>query len=103
MLDTFVLTYDTPDGIVHKKTQDILLNLKTKGYDDVIVYATPWVERKNFKSLIPHRHFEPINVSTEDLCKRLGYVYSPIPIETVITQLDVYSNIHLLTIKHWMI
>ena len=31
MLDTFVLTYDTPDGIVHKKTQDILLNLKTKG------------------------------------------------------------------------
>ena len=96
MLDTFVLTYDTPEGIVHKKTQDILLNLKAKGYDDVIVYAIPWVERKNFKSLIPHRHFEPINVSVSDLCKRLGYVYSPIPIETVITQMDVYSDIHLL-------
>ena len=56
MYDAFIITYDTPDGIVHKKTQDLLLNLKTKGYHNIAVYAIPWVERKNFKSHFTLKH-----------------------------------------------
>lgn len=96
MYDAFILTYDTPDGIVHKKTQDLLLNLKTKGYHNIAVYAIPWVERKNFKSLIPHRHFEPVNVGSRDLCERLGYMYNAISMEDVVAQMNVYSKTHLL-------
>ena len=96
MYDAFILTYDTPDSIVHKKTQDLLLNLKTKGYHNIAVYAIPWVERKNFKSLIPHRHFEPVNVGSRDLCERLGYMYNAISMEDVVAQMNLYSKTHLL-------
>ena len=59
----FVLTYDAP----HRKTQDLLLKLKVRGYNDVQVLATPWESRENFKSLIPHRQFTPDPISLKDL------------------------------------
>ena len=74
---TYVLTYDAP----HKKTQDLLLRLKARGYDDVFVLATPWEERKNFKPLFPHRKFNTLDVTPSDLCKRLGYRCEKIEIE----------------------
>ena len=53
----YVLTYDFP----HKKTQDLLFKLKLKDYN-VTVIGTPWVERKNFTPLIPHRFFKADNI-----------------------------------------
>jgi len=69
-----VLTYDAP----HRKTQDLLLKLKMKGYTDINVFATPWEERKNFTPLIPHRHLIPENIKLSQLCDNLSYTYTPI-------------------------
>ena len=74
-----ILTYDAP----HRKTQDLLLKLKMKGYTDINVYATPWEERKNFQPLIPHRHLIAENISLKDLCKNLSYTYTPIDIADI--------------------
>ena len=65
----YVLTYDS----IHKKTQDILIRLKLNGYNNVTVLATPWIKRKNFIPLIPHRNFKAINISLNDLCSKLKY------------------------------
>ena len=67
----YVLTYSAP----HKKTQDLLFRLKIRGYDNVLVLATPWQKRKNFIPLIPHRNFNTLNVSPANLCNRLDYKF----------------------------
>tara|TARA_Y100000592_G_scaffold76476_1_gene119725 strand:+ start:7293 stop:7961 length:669 start_codon:yes stop_codon:yes gene_type:complete len=72
-----VLTYDAP----HRKTQDLLFRLKVNGYDDVNVLATPWVERKNFKPLIPHRKFNILDIEPFDLCKKLNYNFNKIEVD----------------------
>ena len=72
-----VLTYDAP----HRKTQDLLFRLKVNGYDDVSVLATPWVERKNFKPLIPHRKFNILDIEPFDLCKKLNYNFNKIKVD----------------------
>ena len=69
----YVLTYDFP----HKKTQDLLFKLKLKDYN-VTVIGTPWVERKNFTPLIPHRFFKADNIYPSDLCDKLGFEYRKI-------------------------
>ena len=50
----YIITYDYP----HRKTQDLLFRLLAKNYKNIAVFSTPWVERKNFVPLIPHRPFE---------------------------------------------
>ena len=67
----YVLTYNAP----HKKTQVLLFRLKIRGYDNVLVLATPWQKRKNFIPLIPHRNFNTLNVSPANLCNRLDYKF----------------------------
>ena len=69
-----VITYNA----IHRKTQDLLIQLKLKGYQDVTVFATPWEDRVNFKPLIPHRNFKPYNFLTKDICNRLGFKYNNI-------------------------
>lgn len=69
----YVLTYD----FSHKKTQDLLFKLKIKGYN-VTVVATPWVKRKNFTPLIPHRFFKADNISPSELCSKLGFKYKKV-------------------------
>ena len=71
-----VLTYNQP----HRKTQDLLLRLKIKGYEDINVLATPGVERKNYTPLIPHRNFPPLKITPHDLCQKLGYGFKEIDI-----------------------
>ncbi len=66
-----VLTYNAP----HRKTQDLLVRLKSRGYNDVEVIATPWVKRKNFKQKLPHRFLEPIDIMPEDFSFNLGYKF----------------------------
>jgi phosphoribosylglycinamide formyltransferase-1 len=68
----YVLTYDFP----HKKTQDLLFKLKIRNHTDVTVVATPWVARKNFKPLIPHRFFKADNIYPSDLCNKLGFKFT---------------------------
>lgn len=80
----YVLTYNAP----HRKTQDLLFRLTAKGYNDVVVLATPWVERKTFKPLIPHRHFIPMDITPEYLCKRLNYSFQTVETEDIANVID---------------
>jgi len=66
----YVLTYDYP----HRKTQDLLFKLKLKDYE-VSVIALPWIDRKNFSPLIPHRFFKPSNIFPNELCKKFQFKY----------------------------
>ena len=63
-----VITYDIP----HKKTQDVIVSLIAKGYKEISLIVQPWVERKNFKSLIKHRPNEPIQVTVDDFAANFG-------------------------------
>ena len=74
-----VLTYDAP----HRKTQDLLIRLKLKGYSDVHVFATPWKKRKNFQPLIPHRPPLTLAIPPETLCQRLAYNFSRVTIDSI--------------------
>ena len=71
----FVLTYNYP----HRKTQDLLLRLKMKGYEHVTVLSTPWEHRKNHTPLIPHRFLTPENLYPKELCRRLDFLYEELP------------------------
>lgn len=65
-----VISYNTP----HRKTQDVLFQLKAKGYQQVTVLAMPFVLRENpFKPIYAHRPSTAIQVETNLLCERLSY------------------------------
>lgn len=63
-----VITYDHP----HRKTQDLLMHLRLRGYSDVRVLAIPWVERRNFVPLFNLKP-EPYSYTPDRLCSRLGF------------------------------
>ena len=47
-----VISYNTP----HRKTQDVLFQLKAKGYENICVLALPFVKRENpFQPIFVHR------------------------------------------------
>lgn len=69
-----VLAYAAP----HRKTHDLLLLLKAFGHSAVSVFATPWVERKNFQSLYPHRPASQVSIPPSELCKNLGFDFLPV-------------------------
>lgn len=70
-----VISYNTP----HRKTQDVLFQLKAKGYQNVTVLALPFVLRENpFKPIYAHRPSTAVDVSPEVLCERLLYKFLPI-------------------------
>lgn len=66
-----IITYDFP----HRKTQDLIARLIFNGYNNLIVFATPYVERKNFQPLFMHRPGGAVKVSVHDLCMRLNLKY----------------------------
>ena len=66
-----VITYDHP----HRKTQDLLCRLKLMGYYDIELIALPWVERKEHKPLYQHRPVNAVQITTEQLCLRMGLIY----------------------------
>lgn len=73
--DIVVISYNTP----HRKTQDVLFQLKAKGYQNVTVLALPFVFRENpFKPIYAHRPSTAVDVSPEVLCERLLYKFQPI-------------------------
>ena len=69
-----IITYDFP----HKKTQDLISNLLIKGYKDLLVLATPFVERENYIPLYIHRPNKYINIPIDELCKNLNIKLSPL-------------------------
>jgi len=84
-----VLTYDAP----HRKTQELLLRLKASGQNNVLVLATPWEERKNFKPLFPHRVLSAHNIVLSQLCENLGYELQRINIQDLANVTNKDSHI----------
>lgn len=74
-----VLTYDAP----HRKTQDLLMRLKAYGETDVQVVAAPWVARKNFTPLLPHRPALVSALTPETLARNLGFHYRALPLDAL--------------------
>ena len=74
-----VITYDAP----HRKTQDLLVQLKLNGYKDIQLVVIPWVERKNFQPLFQHRPSNRVDIKTETLCERLSLEFSKTPTENL--------------------
>lgn len=79
-----VLTYDNS----HKKTYDVLTQLKARGFEDVTVLGTPWEEKASFKPLIRHRPLHSVNIHPADLCRNLGYYYEVCPLNDMTNRLD---------------
>ena len=46
-----IITYDAP----HRKTQDLVMRLRMRGYDDLTLLATPFVKREPRRTLYQHR------------------------------------------------
>ena len=79
-----LLTYQKP----HRKTQDLLFRLLISGYD-VVIIASPWEERKNFKPLFPHRPFSRVDITPLCLAKLFGVEYIEIENYGELASIDV--------------
>lgn len=80
-----VITYNTP----HRKTQDVLFQLKVRGYENVSVLALPFVFRENpFKPIYAHRPSKAIIVETNELCKNLSYGFQTVNADEIKGWLD---------------
>lgn len=80
-----VISYNTP----HRKTQDVLFQLKAKGYEQVKVLALPFVHRENpFQPIYAHRPSKAIPVETATLCQRLDYDFLEIDIQAIHAHLN---------------
>ncbi|MDR2123104.1 MAG: formyl transferase [Flavobacteriaceae bacterium] len=67
-----VISYDHPT----RKTQEVLLRLKGKGYKNVDIYAIPFIFRKPLQPMISHRPAELLlELDNESLASNLGYTY----------------------------
>ncbi|MGL5236350.1 MAG: formyltransferase family protein [Empedobacter falsenii] len=83
-----VISYNTP----HRKTQDILHGLKAKGYQNVKIFALPFVQRENpFKPIYQHRPSKAIQVNLDDYCNNFGYNFDLTTAETLNNQLNDYK------------
>ena len=83
-----VISYNTP----HRKTQDVLHGLKAKGYQNVKIFALPFLQRKNpFKPIYQHRPSKAIQVNLDDYCNNFGYNFDLTTAETLNNQLNDYK------------
>lgn len=83
-----VISYHTP----HRKTQDVLCQLKAKGYVEVTVFALPFVQRPNpFSPIYQHRPSKAMAVDPEVFCNRFGYGFEPTTVDTLHQQLDNFK------------
>ena len=83
-----VISYNTP----HRKTQDVLHGLKAKGYQNVKIFALPFIQRENpFKPIYQHRPSKAIQVNLDDYCNNFGYDFDLTTAETLNDQLNDYK------------
>lgn len=91
--DIVVISYNTP----HRKTQDVLFQLKAKGYQNVTVLALPFVLRENpFKPVYSHRPSTAIDISPEILCERLLYRFKTVNADEINAYLNENPNDYVL-------
>lgn len=84
-----VISYNTS----HRKTQDVLFQLKAKGYENVVVLALPFVFRENpFKPIYIHRPSKAIPVLPAELCKQLSYDFYLIEATEISNWLNQYPT-----------
>lgn len=84
-----VISYNTP----HRKTQDVLFQLKARGYQNVTVLALPFVFRENpFKPIYTHRPSYAIGVEPEAFCERLMYRFKEIKADEIHSWLNKNPN-----------
>lgn len=70
-----VISYNTP----HRKTQDVLFQLKAKGYQNVTVLALPFVQRENpFSPIYAHRPSTALQIETGLLCTNLSFDFKEV-------------------------
>ncbi|SMC65930.1 formyltransferase family protein [Moheibacter sediminis] len=87
--DIVVISYNTP----HRKTQDVLFQLKVKGYQNVTVLALPFVFRENpFKPIYAHRPSTAVDVSPEILCERFLYRFKTVNADEIHPYLNENPN-----------
>lgn len=79
-----IITYDRP----HRKTQDLISQLIFKGYNNLLVIAIPFIERKTFQPLFSHRPTKAANIMVSEMCDHLGIQY----VKTEIAGLQVYLS-----------
>lgn len=91
--DIVVISYNTP----HRKTQDVLFQLKAKGYQNVTVLALPFVLRENpFKPIYAHRPSMAIDVMPELLCGRLHYRFQVVNADEISSYLNAHPSDYIL-------
>lgn len=77
-----VITYDNP----HQKTQDLICKLRLNGIYYVDLIVLPWVERKRHDPLYSHRPDNPVNITTEQLCKNFNLAHYRLSIDELSIQ-----------------
>lgn len=83
-----IISYNTP----HRKTQDVLNGLKAKGYQNVSVFALPFVQRENpFKPIYQHRPSKAIQIEPIDFCQNFGYDFKQTTADTLNHQLNEFN------------
>lgn len=83
-----IISYNTP----HRKTQDVLTGLKAKGYQNIKVFALPFVQRENpFKPIYQHRPSKAIQVDPIEFCKNFGYEFDLTTADTLNRQLNDFE------------
>lgn len=83
-----IISYNTP----HRKTQDVLTGLKAKGYQNIKIFALPFVQRENpFKPIYQHRPSKAIQVDPIEFCKNFGYEFDLTTADTLNRQLNDFE------------
>lgn len=77
-----IITYQ----VAHQKTQDLISGLLLNGFTDLILYALPFVERKQRPVKYQHRFSKPYELSPKELCINLKLGYK----EGSVEELDTY-------------
>lgn len=79
-----VLTYNIP----HRKTQDLLYQIKLKTDKEILVIGSPMKYVKKLKPLIAHRPSKAIQVDNKVLCDKLGFKYEEVPNDLLLDRLN---------------
>ncbi len=80
-----VISYNIP----HRKTQDVVNGLKAKGYQNVKIFALPFVQRENpFKPIYQHRPSKAMEINMSNYCTNFGYDFDLTTAETLNHQLN---------------
>lgn len=87
-----LITYDIP----HRKTQDLVANLKMNGYNDLHLVVIPFVERKGFQPIFKHRPSKAVNVSIDQFCENMKLTFTRVAVEEITTYLEGQNFKHIM-------